>query len=586
MHIAQYLVYGRHSEAAVSGKWNSVSELEEYLKEFKQHSLRNPIVEQVVSETLRVVKDIWSKYGNGVRDFFNEIHIELGREVKNPAEDRKRMTNQITENENINLRIKLLLAELKNHNDVENVRPYSPMQQENILKVYEDGVLNSGIEIPDYVAETLKKFNETDEKKRPNSSEITRYKLWLEQKYQSPYTGKPIPLSRLFTTAYEIEHIIPQSRYFDDSFGNKVICEAEVNSLKDKQLGLEFIKNHHGQKVLTTSGEVEIFSEEAYTSFVREHYDKNRGKKNKLLLEEIPDKMIERQLNDTRYISKFITSVLSNIVRLDKDDDGVNSKNIIPGNGKITATLKQDRGLNNVWNELILPRFERMNKLTKTEVFTLKNKEGHIIPVPLELSKGFQKKRIDHRHHALDALVIACTTPDHVNLLNNQSANSDNTRFDLQNKLRNKEKWQDSSNGKERDKFTDFKKPWISFTVDAKNELEKIVVSFKQNLRVINKATNHYEKIENGKKVKIEQKGVNWAIRKPMHEETVSGIVQLPWVKVGKGEITTATRKALDKTFNEIKIKKITDTGIQKILINYIKTKDNNPEIAFSLRRN
>jgi CRISPR-associated endonuclease Csn1 len=51
-------------------------------KEFKQHSLRNPIVEQVITETLRVVKDIWLKYGNGAKDFFNEIHIELGREMK------------------------------------------------------------------------------------------------------------------------------------------------------------------------------------------------------------------------------------------------------------------------------------------------------------------------------------------------------------------------------------------------------------------------------------------------------------------------------------------------------------------------
>jgi CRISPR-associated endonuclease Csn1 len=36
-------------------------------------------------------------------------------------------------------------------------------------------------------------------------------------------------LSKLFTTAYEIEHIIPQSRYFDDSVSNKVICESVVN---------------------------------------------------------------------------------------------------------------------------------------------------------------------------------------------------------------------------------------------------------------------------------------------------------------------------------------------------------------------
>src|SRR5690606_31372344 len=209
---------------------------------------------------------------------------------------------------------------------------------------------------------------------QPTKSELQRYKLWLEQKYCSPYTGQIIPLNKLFTHEYEIEHIIPQSRFFDDSFSNKVICESAVNKLKDNQIGLEFIKNHYGQKVPVGLGkEVQIFTEEQYRNFVKENYSKNRSKRNKLLLEDIPEKMIERQLNDTRYISKFISDLLSNIVRDDKEgsnDDGFNSKNILPGNGKITTRLKQDWGLNDVWNDLILPRFERMNQSTNSNDFT------------------------------------------------------------------------------------------------------------------------------------------------------------------------------------------------------------------------
>ncbi len=508
--LAQYIVYNRHSEAELVDKWTSVADLEKYLEEFKQHSLRNPIVEQVMTETLRVVRDIWKQYGAGARDFFSEIHIELGREMKNTADERKRLTRVVTDNENSNLRIKSMLQEFMNDTSIENVRPHSPMQQE-ILKIYEDGVLNSGIEIPEDILKISKSA-------QPSKSEFQKYKLWLEQKYRSPYTGQMIPLSRLFTTDYQIEHIIPQSRFFDDSFSNKVICESAVNQLKDKQLGFEFIKNDGGQIVDTGLGKkVEILKEAAYQDFVKEHYKNNYKKRMNLLLDEIPDKMIERQMNDTRYISKFVSQLLSNIVRAETNDDGINSKNILPGNGKITTRLKQDWGLNDVWNDLVLPRFERMNELTQTNHFTAKNKEGHTIPaIPLELSKGFQKKRIDHRHHAMDALVIACATRDHVNLLNNQSAKSETSRFDLQNKLRKKEKWTDKE-GKERDKFTDFIKPWGSFTQDAKNELEKIVVSFKQNLRVINKASNQYEKSVNGKKVLVKQEGMNWAIRKSLH---------------------------------------------------------------------
>jgi CRISPR-associated endonuclease Csn1 len=130
--------------------------------------LRNPIVEQVINETLQVVRDIWKKHGKGEENFFNEIHIELGREMKNPADKRKKMTEQITENENTNMRIKLLLAELLNDGEVENVRPYSPMQQE-ILKLYEEGALNAeNGNIPDFVSEVIKS-------KQPTTSQLVRY---------------------------------------------------------------------------------------------------------------------------------------------------------------------------------------------------------------------------------------------------------------------------------------------------------------------------------------------------------------------------------------------------------------------------
>jgi CRISPR-associated endonuclease Csn1 len=582
--LAQYVVYDRHSEADIAGKWNSVADLEKFLSDFKQHSLRNPIVEQVVTETLRVVKDIWQQHGKGEQDFFDEIHIELGREMKHTSDERKRLTNIVTENENTNLRIKALLMEMMNDTEVENVRPYSPMQQE-ILKIYEDGVLNSSIELEEEILKISKKSE-------PTKSELQRYKLWLEQKYRSPYTGQIIPLNKLFTHEYEIEHIIPQSRFFDDSFTNKVICESAVNKLKDNQVGLEFIKNHYGQKVAIGTGkEVQIFTEDQYRDFVKENYSKNRSKRNKLLLEDIPEKMIERQMNDTRYISKFISNALSNMVRSEKDDDGVNSKNIIPLSGKITSELKQNWGLNDVWNDLILPRFERMNQITKTDLYTTYNEkyQKYFPTVPFEYSKGFQKKRIDHRHHALDALIIACATRDHVNLLNNQSAKSEMKRYDLQNKLRNTEKWKDKE-GKERDKFTTFKKPWNTFTEETRKSLETIVVSFKQNLRIINKATNKYEKWveKNGEKKKelVVQKGVNWAIRKSMHKEFVYAKVDLPWVKVGKKDILTAIRKSLDVSFDEKKIENsITDTGIQKILLAHLerykgRKDDNGKEIA------
>ena len=525
MWLACYIVYDRHSEAKEIQKWEKPEDIDKYLQEFKQHSLRNPIVEQLITETLRTVRDIWKQVGQ-----IDEIHVELGREMKNPADKRKKMTENIQKNENTNLRIKAMLAEFANPEfGIENVRPYSPSQQD-ILRIYEENALEN-LSDKDKDFEFVSKISKSAQ---PTKSDIIRYKAWLEQQYRSPYTGKMIPLAKLFTAAYEIEHVIPQSRYYDDSFSNKVICEAEVNKLKDNQLGFEFIKNHHGEIVqMSGGGVVEILSVDAYEKFVKDHYSHNNVKKKKLLMEDIPEDFIARQLNDSRYISKVVKGLLSNIVRT-KDANGAyeqeaTSKNLISCTGGITDRLKLDWGMNDVWNRIVLPRFERLNQLTGRDCFTALSKEGHWIPnMPLELQKGFNKKRIDHRHHAMDAIVIACATRDHVNLLNNEAAKPKNqaNRYQLSHKLRHYEKVM--IDGKERSVPKDFIKPWDSFTQDAQNVLENIIVSFKQNLRVINKTRNFYQHFENGEKTFTRQKkGDSWAIRKPMHKDTIYGEINL-----------------------------------------------------------
>ena len=642
--LACYIVYDRHSEAKEIEKWEKYDDIDSYLKKFKQHSLRNPIVEQVVTETLRTVRDIWKQVGR-----IDEIHLELGREMKNPADKRKRMTENILQNENTNLRIKAMLMEFTNPEmGIENVRPYSPSQQD-ILRIYEENALDN-LTKDDKDFDFVSKISKSAQ---PSKADITRYKCWLEQKYRSPYTGEMIPLAKLFTSAYEIEHVIPQSRYFDDSFSNKVICEKEVNGLKDRQLGFEFIKNHHGEKVQLSQGKVvEIMSVEAYEKFVKEHYASNRTKMKKLLMDDIPDGFIERQLNDSRYISKLVKGLLSNIVR-ERLENGeyepeAVSKNLISCNGSITDRLKKDWGMNDVWNSIVLPRFQRLNELTGKKCFTAISSEGHEIPaMPIELQKGFNKKRIDHRHHAMDAIVIACATRDHVNLLNNEAAHSKHNanRYQLQRKLRRFEKV--VINGQDKEIAMEFLKPWDSFTTDAKQILENIIVSFKQNLRVINKTSNcylHYD--ENGKKVMMKQeKGDSWAIRKSMHKDTVFGEVNLRmndktislnealknpkaivnkefkkkvvemleagrdakyikkyvednkdvWSDIDVKRIQVyyftketkdryfATRKPLDTSFNRKKIEEsVTDTGIQKILLAHLDAKGGDPELAFS----
>ena len=627
--LASYIVYDRHSEASDTKKWATSQDIADFLNprmkgSFKQHSLRNPIVEQVLTETLRVVKDIWDEFGNGEEGFFDEIHIELGRDMKNDKKTRERISKKITENENTNLRIRAVLNELLNEGI--DVKPYSPSQQE-ILKIYEEGI---------YLSENKKEELEVIDKIRknnsPSKSDIQRYKLWLNQGYISPYTGNLIMLSELFTHKYQIEHIFPQSRYFDDSLNNKIICEAEVNKLKYNRTAFEFIKEFAGTKVnLSDNKSVTIFNLSEYEQHIKSYFAKNKLKRDNLLSEDIPESFINRQLNDSKYISKVVKNLLSKIVR-EEDEKEVTSKKIITLPGSITSKMKQDWGLNDVWNDIISPRFHRMNELTNSNDFgeINPNTKKFLPKVPDSLLKGFDKKRIDHRHHALDALVIALVSKSHINYLNNLNAKDEgdkSVKYDLRNKLCFKSKSDDKGNYK-----WIFHKPWQSFNQDTKAKLESTVVSFKQNTRVINKTKNKYIKWVNEdgqlkKKLVPQTKGENWAIRKQLHQDTIYGKISLQlkkevsftngikdWKnlvdkklreKIKKliingfnekditkyfkenpylinNEIVTklevfyydndisATRKVINSSFNEKTIESITDTGIQKILLNHM----------------
>ncbi len=524
--LACYVVYNRHSESSDNIKWVEPEDIDHYLSEFRQHSLRNPIVEQVLTETLRTVRDIWEYYGNGVKDYFSEIHVELGRKMKNPAKIRQKIAARNVENENTNERIRKLLYELMNDSEVrDDVRPYSPNHQE-ILKIYEDGLIsNPNVNYSEVSEDEIIKIRKNVS---PSASDIKRYKLWMKQGYASPYTGKIIGLGELFSTRYQIEHIIPQARYFDDSMSNKVICESEVNQLKGSRTAYEFLKAERGRVVELSGGEtVKLFTLEAYENHCSRYFNNNREKLKKLMTEEIPEGFIERQMNDSRYISKLVKSLLNNIVRDEYDKDSISYK-VVPVTGAITSKLKQDWGLNDKWNEIVAPRFKRLNEIHKTTDFGYFDKRINAFrcEVPDDLKRNFSKKRIDHRHHAMDALVVACTTREHINYLN--SLNSESENYSLRNRLLQKN---------EHGHFTKtMLMPWNGFPKEAYDCLNAIVVSFKQNNRVINKTNNKTWQwvSENGalkKKLVKQIKGENWAIRKPMHKETVSGAVNVRLVK-------------------------------------------------------
>lgn len=509
---AGYLIYDRHSEKDRT-PITSIEEFGKYIqKEIPNNSLRNPIVEQVVKETMFLARDVWKKYGQ-----IDEIHIELGRNLKNNSEQRQRISETQDGNFKEKQRIKTLLYELLNgkfdqyteNNEIENVtfdvkpNPESPVDIDRFR-----------------IWRSLSKQSELDwakkikDEKIPTEQQIKKYALWLSQNCRSPYTGKIIPLSKLFdTNQYEIEHVIPRARMKNDSFNNLVISEWGVNKAKDKELAANFISTSKG-KCNYGDTEYKLFTYEEYEAYCKETFKFQKGKLKNLLAVEVPEGFVERQLNDTRYIGRKLSELLAPIAK--------NENGIIFTGGSITSELKNNWGLNKVWKELMKPRFDRLEEITGNQyVVNDKDEQGNpIFHFNVKENEKLDLKRIDHRHHALDALIIAVTTREHIRYLN--TLNAADTNEEIKNFKRTLVKG----------KIREFKHPWENFTKEAKSKLEETIVTFKTKNKITTLPKNKtaYLKVENGKAIKAfkEQKSnKKWmAVRKSMFKEP-QGVVYL-----------------------------------------------------------
>ena len=349
------LIYGKHTAETIKPQIKNYHDIK-----YVERNLRNPIVEQLSNETMQVVKAIWKQYKFNPEEL--EIRVELARDLKNSAAEREKIWNGQRKNKTINDKAKDRLRE-------EGIA----ITEENILK----------------------------------------FRLYEQQKYMSPYTKKKIiPFSKLFDDKeYDIDHIIPKSRYYDDSFSNKVICEKYINEEKSNRTAWEYITQQNS-KYKDGSGKLEILSANDFLNHVNDNFF---GKKKKnLLAEKIPSNPVERQLKDTQYISVAIKSELAKIV---------GSENVKTSTGEVTDFLRSRWGLRKLFMNLTESRFKQMelwdldeNGNPKTSWITKyfdNEKQKHIYEI-----KNWSK-RYDHRHHSIDALVVALTTQSHIQRLNN-----------------------------------------------------------------------------------------------------------------------------------------------------------------------
>lgn len=252
-------------------------------------NLRNPIVQQALNETRRLVNSLLirfrKEYGG---DFaFDQIKVEMGRDLKNNKEGRREASFRIRENEEKNDEARQRLAEY-------GLQP----SRTNIQKVL--------------------MFREIESK---------------AGRCICPYTGKTVSIGHLLGAGntIQIEHIIPYSVCLDDSFGNKTICESTFNRLKGEKTPYEFYLSNSDPE-LWGAGSWEDIEQRAFQ--VLPYYKAKRFVNRKEFKKE---GFIERQLNDSRYIAKKAVEMLSKTCH---------DVRVMPG--QLTAELRHLWGLNNI----------------------------------------------------------------------------------------------------------------------------------------------------------------------------------------------------------------------------------------------
>ena len=413
---------------------NNARELLPHMPQIQKNELRQPVIEKVLNQMVNVVNALIDRHG-----VIHEVRVELARELKQSRDER----NSIYLNNN---------------------------KRERENKIIEARIQEMGI--------------------RSSRNRIQKYRLWEEAKHICFYCGQPVGVKEFLEGAdVEIEHIIPRSLFYDDSFSNKVCACRKCNAEKGNLTAFDYMK----QK-----------GDDAFNDYTRRIEDAFEGKeisktKRERLLttaKNIPDDFIDRQLRQTQYISKKAVEMLKLVCR-----------NVWTTSGSVTDYLRHQWGYDNILHDL---NFGRYKAAGQTEIVS----SDHRGQLRQEERIKDWSKRLDHRHHAIDALTIASTKQSYIQRLNHLNASRD---------LMYKELETQSNEFKERFSLLDSwirERPHIPVS-EVSRAVDGILVSFKTGKRVSTPGKRYDYK--SGRRV-VAQRGII-VPRGALSEESVYGAI-------------------------------------------------------------
>lgn len=309
----------------------------------------------------------------------------------------------------------------------------------------------------------------------PRDRDIEKYLLWKECQERDPYTGDHIGFTELFQDGtYEVEHIWPRSKSFDDSFRNKTLCRKDINLAKGDRIPFEYFRDRPEAWEACKDLLQKLTSTKAGEGL-------SRGKVKRFLAESMPDDFASRQLNDTGYAGRQAVDFLK---RLWPDLGPTAPVNVQTVSGRVTAHLRRLWSLNHI------------------------------------LGDTGEKNRADHRHHAIDALVVACTHPGVTQALSRYWQLKDDPR----------------QAGTEKPRLDP---PWPNIRADADTAAQQIVVSHRVRKKVsgplhketvygdtgndVTTKTGTYREFVRRKKVEVLTKDEYNEIRDPRIRDIMTG---------------------------------------------------------------
>ncbi|MXN92395.1 type II CRISPR RNA-guided endonuclease Cas9 [Flavobacterium sp. Sd200] len=495
-----------HSAASLTRDEIANRPLKGKLELLKKNSLRNPVVEKILNQMVNVVNTLIDTENDKLesagqsRDFkFDEVRIELARELKKNAKERAELSSNINS---------------------------AKAEHDKIVKVLQS---KFGI-------------------KNPVRNDIVRYKLYSELKnngYKDLYTNTYIRPEMIFSSLTDVDHILPQSRLFDDSFSNKTLVFKKDNLEKGNRTAHDYIDSKYGAEGLAEyEARVKMLFDFGVKGKEKEE-GISKAKYQKLLKKEseIRDGFIARDLRESQYIAKKAKNMLYDITRV-----------VVSTSGQITDRLREDWGLINIMQEL---NFEKYKAQGLTEF--LEKKDGSL----KEVIKDWTKRN-DHRHHAMDALTVAFTKQSFIQYLNHLNAKSEGHKdhahiIGIEQKETHRVR-EDRDNSKRV-----FNLPMPKFREQAKAHLESVLISHKAKNKVVTINRNHI-KTAKGELVKPEL-----TPRGQLHNETV----------YGKYRYYNGKEEKIGPKFDEATIKMVSNPQYKKLLLQRLAENDNDPKKAF-----